>query len=229
MRAHPPFIATTVAGLAVSLAACGSVRAPEPQPSLRLSAPVARTAAAVTPAGHRAFVLAAGWMPSGRGFAITARRYTWRARSYVALSASVVGHAKTLAAIRRQATAGAYGSTQSNIDKPSARFIPEGLVDCAAHPAVLLFGWTAPAVRASLRQDGSTHTLRAAVAPAGLGLPPGALLYGAQTNAATITQPGAASEPLEPPPRHRACRGGTEGITYGIAIAGTSRSMSGSG
>jgi hypothetical protein len=168
-------------------------------------------------------------MPGGRGFAITARRYTWRARSYVALSASVVGRVKTLAAIRREAAAGAYGSTQSNIDKPSARFIPEGLVDCAAHPAVLLFGWTAPAVRASLRQDGSTHTLQGAIAPAGLGLPPGALRYGAQTHAATITQPGAASEPLGPPPRHGACRGGTESITYGIAIAGTARSMSGSG
>jgi hypothetical protein len=168
-------------------------------------------------------------MPSGRGFAITARRYTWRARSYVALSASVVGHAKSLAAIRREAAGGAYGSTQTNIDRPSARLIPEGLVDCATHPAVLLFGWTAPAVRAGLRQDGSTHALQAAIAPAGLGLPPGALLYGAQTDAATITQPGAASEPLGSPPRHRACRGGTESIMYGFATAGTPRSMSGSG
>jgi hypothetical protein len=228
MQVQDLSIAAAVAALAISLAACGSARGPDPQPNSAPTAPAARRAASVTSAGARTVVLAAGWMPSGRGFAITARRYAWRGHSYVALTASVVGHAKTLAAIRRQAASGAYGSTQSNIDKPSAWFIPEGLVDCAAHPAVLLFGWTTPTVRASLRQDGSSHALAAAIPPAGLGLPPGVLLYGSQTNAATVTQPGAASVPLGPPPRRHACRGGTEGITYG-SPAGAARSVSGSG
>ncbi|HEY3726736.1 MAG TPA: hypothetical protein VGL51_06160 [Solirubrobacteraceae bacterium] len=174
-------------------------------------------------------------MPSGRGFAITARRYVWRAHSYVALTASVVGHTSGSAGTEREVASGNYGSTQSNLGRPSASFVPFGLVDCSAHPAVLLFGWTAAGVRASLRQAGVTRALRRTTPPAALGLGPGVLVYGPLTSTAAIIQPEAPAHPLGAPPAHRACRDGTETISYGFpdtrAGAGAARpsSMSGSG
>jgi hypothetical protein len=155
---------------------------------------------------------------------VTARRNTWRAHSYVALSASVVGRAKTRAAIEREAASGGYGSTQSNIGRPSARFVPTGLVDCSAHPAVLLFDWAAPAVRASLREGRVVHRLQRARAPAALRLPPGALLYGPQTRAAELTQPGGATESLSVPRRHHTCRHSPESVIYAFANNGAESS-----
>jgi hypothetical protein len=223
------FVAAACAAVAVGLAGCGTDK-PVPQPGPRPSAQAARKTAFLRTASHRTFVLAVGWMPSGRGFAVTARRYTWRAHGYVALSASVVGRAKTRAAIERQAASGGYGSTQLNIGRRSARFVPTGLVDCATHPAVLLFGWATPAVRASLREGGAVHRLGRTTAPAALRLPPGALLYGLQTRAAELSQRGSTTESLSVPPQHRACRNSTKSVTYGFANNGAEWSgMSGSG
>jgi hypothetical protein len=173
-------------------------------------------------AGRPPHVRACRWMDAQRqrGLRLPLGRYTWHAHSYVALSVSVVGHANTRAGIERQVAAGDFGSTQINIDRPSPSFLPSGLVDCSAQPGVLLFGWTTLAVRASLRQDGVTRTLRRTIAPAALGLSPGALRYGSQTSTATIIQPGAAAEPLGPPPQHRECRDSTESIMYGFASGG---------
>jgi hypothetical protein len=89
--------------------------------------------------------------------------------------------------------------------------MPVGLVDCAAHPAVLLFAWVAPGVRASLREGTVTQALDRATVPAALRLPSGVLLYGPQTRAATLIEPGAASESLSAPPRHRSCHNATPG------------------
>jgi hypothetical protein len=229
MWARLSFVAAACAAVAIGLAGCASHK-PARQPGPGPRAPAARKTASLRTAGHRTFVLAVGWMPSGHGFALTARRYTWRAHSYVALSASVVGRASTRAAIEREAAGGGYGSTQSNIGRPSARLVPSGLVDCSAHPAVLLFDWAAPAVRASLREGGVVHHLQRATAPAALRLAPGALLYGPQTRAAEATQPGGATESLSVPPRHRACRQSTESVMYAFATNGAESSgLSGSG
>lgn len=223
------FVAAACAAVAVGLAGCATDK-PVPQPGPRPSVQAARKTAFLRTASHRTFVLAVGWMPSGRGFAVTARRYTWRAHSYVALSASVVGRAKTRAAIERQAVSGGYGSTQLNIGRPSPRFVPTGLVDCSAHPAVLLFGWAAPGVRASVREGGAVHRLGRATAPAQLRLPPGALLYGPQTRAAELSQRASTTGSLSVPPRHRECRNSTESVTYGFANNGAEWSgLSGSG
>jgi hypothetical protein len=223
MWARPSYVAAAGAAVAVGLAGCGS-GSPAPQPGSRPDVPAAGKTASLQTASHRTFVLAVGWMPSRRGFALTTRRYTWRGHSYVALSATVVGRAKTRAAIEREAASSGYGSTQSNIRTPSARFIPTGLVDCSAHPAALLFDWAAPAVRPSLREGRSVHLLERATAPATLRLPPGALLYGPQTKAGEITQPGAATEPLSVPPRHHTCRDSTESVSYAFADNGAESS-----
>ena len=229
MWARLSFVAAVCAAVAIGLAGCASHK-PAPLPGPGPSAPAARKTASLRTAGRRTFVLAVGWMPSGRGFALTARRYSWRGHSYVALSASVVGRASTRAAIEREAASGGYGSTQSNIGRPSARFVPSGLVECSAHPAVLLFGWAAAVVRASLREGGVAHRLQRATAPAALRLAPGALLYGPQTRAAEITQPGGATESLSVPPRHRTCRDSTESVMYAFANnGGESIGLSGSG
>ena len=225
MWARLSFFVAACAAVAIGLAGCGTDRS-APRPGPRPSASVARKTASLTTASHRTFVLAVGWMPSGRGFAVTARRYTSRAHSYVALSASVVGRAQTRAGIEREAAGGGYGSTQLNIGKPSARFLPTGLVDCSAHPTVLLFGWAAPGVRASLREGTVVHRLQRATAPPALRLAPGALLYGPQTRAAGLAEPGDGIESLSSPPRHRACRGSTESVT-GNGSATNARSVAG--
>jgi hypothetical protein len=219
MRVRLSFVAAACAVVAIGLAGCGSQKRAR-QPGLRSSAPATRTTASLRMVSHRTFVLAVGWMPSGRGFVVSVRRYTWRAHSYVALSASVVGRANTRAAIEREAASGGYGSTQSNIGRPSNRFVPSGLVDCSAHPAVLLFGWAALALRASVREGRVVHRLQRAIAPAALGLPRGALLYGPQTRPAELTQSGGAAESLSVPPRQRTCRDSTESVMYAFANNG---------
>jgi hypothetical protein len=199
----------------IGLTGCGGVkRESERQLTAKASALAAGRSLPVVAVSHRTFVLAAGWMPSGRGFVITARRYRWRAHSYVALSASIVGRARTRAAIEHQAATGGYGSTQSNIGAPSARVLPTGLVDCSAHPTVLLFAWAAPKLHAGLREDGVTRRLRQAAMPAAVRLPAGVVLYGSQVSAATLVQPGAVTEPLSPPPRHQTCQNGTGTVMY---------------
>lgn len=142
----------------------------------------------------------------------------------------MVGRAQTRAEIEREAAGGGYGSAQLNIGKPSARFVPTGLVDCSAHPTVLLFGWVAPAVRASLREGTVVHRLQRATAPPALRLASGLLLYGPQTRTAGITQPGDGTESLSSPPRNSTCRHSTESVTYAFANSGAESSgLSGSG
>src|SRR5450755_475764 len=223
MLARLSFVAAGAA-VTICLAGCGSDK-PAPQRGPRPKTPgTTRKTAPLKTASQRTFALAVGWMPSGRGFAITARRYTWRAHSYVALSASIVGRARTRAAIEREAANGMYGSTQSHIERPPARFVPTGLVDCAAHPAVLLFGWAALAVRASLREGRVVHRLQRVTAPAALRLSSGALLYGPQTRAGEIIQPGSLTEALVVPPRQRTCRDNTDSVLYAFASDGAQSS-----
>lgn len=162
---------------------------------------------------RRTFTLAAGRLPSGSGFVITARRYRFRGRAYVALSASIVPGSSSITKIKQEAASGGYGSAQSNIAHPTNRFEPVGLVDCAARPAVLLYGTGAPAAAVALRAKGTTRTFQRAAIPVALGLGAGVLLYGPQTSAATLMQHGA-TDHLPAPPRHRSCMNGTESIAY---------------
>jgi hypothetical protein len=223
-------LSVTLAGvtLVLLLAGCaGAQRESEPKHSGKPAAPSSERVAFEEASSSRTFVLATGWMPSGHGFAITARRYAWRGRSHVVLSASIVGRAHARAAIERQAATGSYGSTQSNVGTAATRFLPGGLVDCSAHPAVLLFAWAASEVRAALREHGTVHPLPRATAPAALNLPAGELLYVPQTAAAAIIQPNAATETLPPPPQRRTCRHGTESITYAFGPEALSSSGTG--
>ena len=202
----PGRLAVTVmlGALAGGLAGCGDTR--EAAVPVRFSSS--------PPIEQRTFVLAVGRMPSGRGFAITARRYRWRSHEYVALDASIVGRARSLGAIERQASSGDFGDAGSNIAAPPAQFVPQGLVDCSARPAVLLYGWARPAARVRLRERGVAHVLARAAAPAALELPRGVLVYGAQRGTATVLQAGESAQSLPAPPARRTCRNATESIMY---------------